>query len=66
MHRHSDFVSVRQMLASPFSITKMDFGTIHRGIGNTGDFGRTLFWISVKKGSELLPAEPLVEVFGNY
>ena len=64
--RHSDFVSVRQMLASPFSITKMDFGTIHRGIANTGDFDRTLFWISVKKGSELLPAEPLVEVFGNY
>ncbi len=64
--QHSEVISVRQMLAPPFSIMKMDFGTIHRGVGNTGNFDRTLFWISVKKQGELLPAEPLVEVFGQY
>jgi phosphatidylglycerophosphate synthase len=57
---HSDYVSIRQLIAKPFSIIKMDFQTIHRGIANTGNDDRNVFWISVKKSGELLPAEPLV------
>jgi hypothetical protein len=55
------YVSVRQLLARPFSIIKMDFGTIHRGVGNTGDFERIVFWISVNRSREGLPVEPVVE-----
>jgi hypothetical protein len=40
----------------------MDFGTIHRGIANQGDSDRVLFWISVKRGGDLLPPEPVVQV----
>lgn len=57
-----DYVSVRQLLVRPFSIVKMDFGTLHRGIANTGDFERIMFWISVSRARELLPPEPVVEV----
>lgn len=57
-----DYVSVRQLLAPPGAIIRMDFGTIHRGVANTGDFERVMFWISVKRGRELLPVEPIVEV----
>jgi hypothetical protein len=39
----SDWVSVRQFLTTPFSIVKMDFGTIHRAVANTGDYDRVLF-----------------------
>jgi hypothetical protein len=56
------FVSVRQLLARPFSIIRMDFGTVHRGVANTGDFERIMFWISVSRSRELLPVEPVVEV----
>jgi phosphatidylglycerophosphate synthase len=59
--RGGDWVSVRQLLAPPFSVLKMDFGTIHRGVANQGDSDRVLFWISVKRGGELLPPEPLVQ-----
>jgi phosphatidylglycerophosphate synthase len=59
--REGDWVSVRQLLAPPFSILKMDFGTIHRGVANQGDSDRVLFWISVKRGGELLPPEPVVQ-----
>lgn len=55
-------VSVRQLLARPYAILKMDFGTIHRGIANTGDFERIMFWISVSKRGDPIPLEPTVEV----
>ncbi len=51
-------ISVRQLLAPPFSVLRMDFGTLHRGVANTGDFDRVLFWVSVKKPGTLLPPEP--------
>jgi phosphatidylglycerophosphate synthase len=59
--REGDWISVRQLLAPPFSVLKMDFGTIHRGIANQGDEDRVLFWISAKRGDELLPPEPAVQ-----
>jgi hypothetical protein len=61
LRRESAWVSIRQLIARPFSIVKLDFMTIHRGIANVGDFDRVLFWISVKKMKDLLPAEPLVQ-----
>lgn len=57
-----DYVSVRQLLARPFSVVRMDFGTVHRGVANTGDSERVMFWISVSRSRELLPVEPVVEV----
>lgn len=57
-----DYVSVRQLLARPFSIIKMDFGTIHRGVANTGAFERVMFWISVNRRRDFLPVEPAIEV----
>jgi len=63
--RAADWISVRQLLAPPFSVLKMDFGTIHRGVANRGDSDRVLFWISVKKEGELLPPEPVVQVIAG-
>jgi hypothetical protein len=57
-----DYVSVRQLLARPFSIIKMDFGTIHRGVANTGGFERIMFWISVNRRRDFLPVEPVIAV----
>jgi phosphatidylglycerophosphate synthase len=55
------WISVRQLLAPEWSLLRMDFGAIHRGIPNTGSFDRNMFWISVKKCGELLPAEPVLQ-----
>jgi phosphatidylglycerophosphate synthase len=60
--RAGEWVSVRQLLARPFAVTKMDFGTIHRGVANTGNYDRVLFWVSIIKRGALLPLEPLVQV----
>jgi hypothetical protein len=57
-----DYISVRQLIAQRFSIIKMDFGTLHRGVANTGDFERVMFWISVSRTAQLLPVEATVEV----
>ena len=57
-----DGVSVRQLQARPFSIIKLDFGTIHRGVANTGGFERIMFWISFSRCVDLLPLEPMVQV----
>ena len=57
-----DCVSVRQLQARPFSIIKLDFGTIHRGVANTGGFERIMFWISFSRCGDLLPLEPMVQV----
>lgn len=60
---HCDYVSVRQLIVKPFSIIKLGFQVIHRAVGNTGDFHRPVFWIAAKKkGEDLLPEEPLVEI----
>ena len=56
-----DWVSIRQLLAPPWSILRMDFGAIHRGVHNTGSWDRNMFWISVKKRGELLPPEPVLQ-----
>ena len=56
-----DYVSVRQLQARP-SIIKLDFGTIHRGVANTGGFERIMFWISFSRCVDLLPLEPMVQV----
>jgi phosphatidylglycerophosphate synthase len=60
--RAGEWVSVRQLLAKPFSLIKLDFGAIHRGIANTGDYDRILFWVSFIKRGARLPPEPLVQV----
>jgi hypothetical protein len=61
--KHCDYVSVRQLLVKPFSVTRLDSQTIHRAIGNTGDFHRPVFWIAVKKdGGALLAEEPLMQM----
>jgi len=54
--------SVRQCIAKPFSLLRMDYGTIHRGVANNAKENRVMFWISVKKTSALLPPEDVVEV----
>lgn len=57
-----EYVSVRQLLARPFSLIKMDFGTIHRGVSNQSGFERIMFWISFSRSIELLPVEPSVAI----
>ena len=59
---HADYVSVRQLVTKPFSIFRLDFGVIHRGITNAETSPRVMFWLSVKKRGALLPAEPTVAV----
>jgi hypothetical protein len=61
--RSAAWVSVRQLLAPEWSLLRMGFGAIHRGIGNTGSFDRTMFWISVKKRGVVSPSEPELQTF---
>lgn len=56
-------LSIRQLLAPPYSLLKLDFGAIHRGIANTGKNERVMFWLSVKRPGSLLPIEPLLQDF---
>jgi phosphatidylglycerophosphate synthase len=64
--RSGEWVSVRQLLAKPFTVVKMDFGAIHRAVANTGNYHRVLFWVSVKKRGTPLPPEPLVQAIAEY
>eukprot|EP00742_Colponemidia_sp_Colp-10_P004921 GILJ01005255.1.p1 GENE.GILJ01005255.1~~GILJ01005255.1.p1 ORF type:complete len:499 (-),score=67.65 GILJ01005255.1:164-1516(-) len=58
---------LRQLVCDPFSIVKMDFGTIHRGVSNTGTYHRNMFFISVrKKNMPLLPPEKAFETIEEY
>lgn len=41
--------NVRQLLAEPYTVLKMDFGTIHRGITNGEAYDRAMFWVSVTR-----------------
>lgn len=59
LEENLDWVCVQQMIARPFSMLKMNFGTIHRGISNTGDYVRVVFWMSAIKGGVFLPEEKL-------
>jgi phosphatidylglycerophosphate synthase len=59
--RSAEWVSIRQLLAPEWSLLRMDFGAIHRGIANTGSHDRNMFWISVKKRGALLPPEPALQ-----
>ena len=59
--REAAWVSIRQLIAPPFAVLRMDFGAIHRGIANTGPYNRVMFWISVKRGTDLLPPEPTLQ-----
>ncbi|HVH45055.1 MAG TPA: hypothetical protein VM925_22030 [Labilithrix sp.] len=59
----ADCVSIRQLIAKPFNVLKLDFGTIHRGISNTEPRERVMFWISVKRPGAPLPVESLFQVF---
>jgi phosphatidylglycerophosphate synthase len=52
--------SVRQSIARPFQVLRMNYATIHRGISNSSPIHRTMFYIAVKKSHELLPLEGLV------
>jgi phosphatidylglycerophosphate synthase len=63
--RSSEWVSVRQLLAPQWSLLRMDFGAIHRGIANTGAQDRNMFWISVKKRGALLPPEPALQTIAT-
>jgi len=59
-----DFISIRQMLVKPFSILRMEFDAIHRGITNNGNYNRVVFWISVrKKSSPKSPTESVIQTF---
>ena len=50
------WISVRQLIAPEWSLLRMDFGTIHRGIANRSADDRTMFRISVKRRGELPPS----------
>lgn len=61
----SPWLSIRQLIAPEWSLLRMDFGAIHRGISNTGGHDRNMFWISVKKFGDLLPPEPALQTIGS-
>lgn len=56
----SEFFSVRQIIAPPLSLIRMDFGTIHRGIANTGNFERIMFFASYTRRGAVAPTEPAI------
>ena len=47
LERGIDYLVIQQVVARPMSILYMGRGTIHRGIPNTGDDDRVVFYISV-------------------
>lgn len=55
-------VSVRQLLAPPFTVCKMQAGAIHRGIANRGDYDRVVMFIGVCARTTVPVAEPLVTI----
>ena len=59
-------ISVRQMLAPPFSILRMDYGTIHRAVANSGPIDRVMLWISANRSTRPLPVEPAICNIPNY
>jgi len=42
-----DAVVVKQVICKPFCLLKMLPGTPHRGIGNSDNYDRVLFWVTV-------------------
>jgi phosphatidylglycerophosphate synthase len=64
--RDAAWVSVRQLLVKPYTPIRMDFGTIHRAVANTGSYDRVLFWISVRKNGAVLEPEPLIHAIPEY
>jgi len=56
--------SVRQCIANPFTVIKLDFGTIHRAISNQGTYHRPMFYVSVVRKDTInqtnIPDEPLI------
>lgn len=59
--REAPYVSVRQLLAKPFSLLRLDFGTIHRGIANGETSERVIFFASARRTDALIPEEPLMQ-----
>ncbi|CAF1106097.1 unnamed protein product [Rotaria sp. Silwood1] len=63
--KDGDYYSVRQCVAKPFTLFKMDFGTIHRAISNQESYDRLMFYVSVIKKSAIdtveIPDEPLFQ-----
>ncbi|CAF0992502.1 unnamed protein product [Rotaria magnacalcarata] len=61
--KDGNYYSVRQCVATPFTVLKMDFGTIHRAISNQDSYDRLMFYISVIKKNGVatakIPDEPL-------
>jgi len=62
----SSGITICQKVARPFSILKMDFETIHRGISNAGTFHRINFFYSMRRSSSAAsPQEGLVQDFSQ-
>lgn len=62
----TNVVNVRQLIAPPFSMIRMDFGTIHRGVANTGDFDRIMFFASYTRHGISSVAEPTIATIKSY
>lgn len=56
----SGFLNIRQLIAPPLSLIRMDFGAIHRGVANTGDFERIMFFASYTRRGAIAPTEPTI------
>ena len=56
-------VCARQLLVAPFSLLKLNFGGIHRGIPNTSGVHRNVFWISVLQKGFSKASEPRIQKF---
>eukprot|EP00005_Dracoamoeba_jomungandri_P000390 CAMPEP_0174256704 /NCGR_PEP_ID=MMETSP0439-20130205/5907_1 /TAXON_ID=0 /ORGANISM="Stereomyxa ramosa, Strain Chinc5" /LENGTH=492 /DNA_ID=CAMNT_0015339431 /DNA_START=158 /DNA_END=1636 /DNA_ORIENTATION=+ len=57
------YLCLRQLLVRSYSLLKMDFGAIHRGIANAAPFERNVFYFSVVKDPSKVYSEPLFADF---
>lgn len=61
---NENYYSVRQCIANPFTVLKMDFGTIHRAVSNQETYHRPMFYISVIRKDTInqtnIPDEPII------
>jgi phosphatidylglycerophosphate synthase len=57
------FVSHRQLLAKPFSVLRMNFGSVHRGMTNLGDKLRITFYVSITRNGAKSVCEDSVQDF---
>jgi hypothetical protein len=64
-NKHNITYKVAQNITPPNAVTKVDCGTIHRGIPNIGDYDRVHFFVFVSKDKEKVATNQADSAYNN-